>query len=345
MVGQYIKHSKLLENTFDAKFINLSTSLSVDEIGKYSIAKFSRYVKLIFSLIRYLIGFKPETVYLAVTAKGVGFYKDLPIALLAKLFKKNVVLHFHNKGVSANQHRILDHFLYKRLFKNSKVILLSERLFEDISKYVDRDDVFYCPNGIPIIEFVNNNRTTQNTIPQLLFLSNLIESKGVYTLLDALATLKNEGVVFHCNFVGGEGDVSFEHLSFKIQSLKLDDYVTYLGAKYDEEKYEILSSSYCLIFPTYYEMECYPLVLLEAMMFGLPIISTNNGGINDIIKHNKTGFIVKEKNPKNLADKIKELIDNPQLAKQMGVSGKTRFLEYNTLEIFERNFTNILTQV
>lgn len=345
IVGQCIKQSKLLENTFDAKFINLSTSLSVDEIGKYSIGKFSRYIKLIFNLIRFLIGFKPETVYLAITAKGVGFYKDLPIALLAKLFKKKVVLHFHNKGVSANQHRIIDHFLYKRVFKNSKVILLSERLFEDISKYVDKDDVFYCPNGIPIIEFLNNNRTTPNTIPQLLFLSNLIESKGVYTLLDALAILKNEGVVFHCNLVGGEGDVSFEQLRFKIQSLKLDNCVTYLGAKYDQEKYEILSSSYCMIFPTYYEMECYPLVLLEAMMFGLPIISTNHGGIYDIVKHKETGFIVKEKSPKNLAVKIEELINNPQLAEQMGEKGKTRFLEYNTLEIFEQNFINIITQV
>ena len=99
MVGQYIKDSKVVDNAFDARFINLSTSLTIDEIGKNPIVKVSRYFKIVFKLMKYLLGFKPETVYLAITAKGVGFYKDLPLALLVKLFGKKLVLHYHNKGV------------------------------------------------------------------------------------------------------------------------------------------------------------------------------------------------------------------------------------------------------
>ena len=149
MVGQYIKDSKVVDNAFDTRFINLSTSLTIDEIGKNPIIKISRYFKIVFKLIWFLLSFKPEIVYLAITAKGVGFYKDFPLALLVKIFGNKLVLHYHNKGVVNYQDRILDNWLYKLLFKNSKVILLSEKLYEDVIKYVAKEDVYFCPNGIP----------------------------------------------------------------------------------------------------------------------------------------------------------------------------------------------------
>lgn len=344
IVGQYIKDSKVVENAFDTRFINLSTSLTIDEIGKNPIVKISRYFKIVFKVISCLLSFKPETVYLAITAKGVGFYKDLPLALLVKIFGKKLVLHYHNKGVSNYQDRTFDNLLYKVLFRKTKVILLSENLFEDISKYVSKKGVYYCPNGIPTIEYPkNDNYLLNNSTTQLLFLSNLIESKGVYILLEALALLKNEGVVFHCNLVGGVGDISIDQLSSKIRNLKLESYVTYLGKKYGKEKYDIFQSSDCFIFPTYYET--FGLVNIEAMMFALPVISTNEGGIPDVVKNNETGFIVEKKNPVALAERIKQLIKDPELAKQMGLKGRVRFLEHYTLEIFEKRLVHILNQI
>lgn len=346
VVGQYIKDSKLVENTFNTKFVNLSTSLTIDEIGKNPITKITRYFKIIVKILMTLIGFRPNAVYLAMTAKGIGFYKDLPIALLVKLFGKKLVLHYHNKGVSNYQHRTIDHWLYKILFKNSKVILLSENLFEDISKYVSKKDVYYCPNGIREVEYSkNNNYILNNGTPKLLFLSNLIESKGVYILLEALALLKNEGVAFHCKLVGGEGDITIDQLNYKIENLKLENYVTYLGKKYNEEKWDVFNSSDIFLFPTYYHNECFPLVLLEAMMFGLPLLSTNEGGIPDIIKHNDTGLIFEKMNSVALAESIKQLIKDPELAKQMGNRGRARFSEQYTLEVFENRLVEILIQI
>lgn len=346
VVGQYIKNSKLVENAFDTKFVNLSTSLTIKEIGKNPIIKIARYVKIIFKILSALISFRPNTVYLAITAKGIGFYKDLPIALLVKLFGNKLLLHFHNKGVSNYQHRPIDNSLYKILFKNSKVILLSENLFKDISKYVSKKDVYYCPNGIPVIEYSKNNLSLQDKrTPQLLFLSNLIESKGVYVLLEALKLLKDKKVKFHCNIVGGEGDISSKQLRKKINNLNLNEHVNYLGKKSGNHKYDILKSSDFFVFPTYYHNECFPIVLLEALMCGLPVISTDEGAISDIVVNNETGFIIKKQNPDELALKIKWLIDHPEKAKSMGQNGKNRFLEKYTIEKFENRFVNILNQI
>lgn len=343
MVGQYIKDSKVVDKAFDTRFINLSTSLTIDEIGKNPIIKISRYFKIVFKVIWCLLSFKPETVYLAITAKGIGFYKDFPIALLVKLFGKKLVLHYHNKGVVNYQDRVLDNLFYKLLFKNSNVILLSEKLHEDVIKYVAKENVFFCPNGIPNTNNFLNKVPKKHDVFQFLFLSNLIESKGVYILLEALEILKNQGFKFHCNIVGGEGDISLEVLNNKIKDLNLSDSVTYLGKKYGNDKLEIFNNSDVFIHPTL--DDCFPLVLLEAMQFSLPIISTNEGGIPDIIKHNETGFIVEKKNPVVLAESIKKLIDNPELAKTMGKKGRARFLEHYTLEVFENRLVEILNKM
>lgn len=344
MVGQYIKNSKIINSSFDAKYIDLSTSKTVEEIGKKPIIKIGRYIKILFQVILALINHDPKVVYLAITAKGIGFYKDLPIALFAKLFGKKLILHYHNKGVSNYHHRLLDNFLYSTLFNNTKVILLSRRLYYDVWKYVKKENIFYCPNGIPVVAFEEKISVINNGVPKLLFLSNLIETKGVYFLLDALKILQVNGVKFHCNFVGGEGDISSKEFIDKVESMNLRESVTYLGRMYDNDKYSIFELSDIFIFPTHYHNECFPLVLLEAMMFELPVISTDEGGIADIVEHNETGIIVNNGNTNDLAQGIKKLLDNPNLCLEMGKKGGIKFRSEYTLEVFESRIKSILSQ-
>ena len=145
------------------------------------------------------------------------------------------MIQYHNKGVKTKQDNFFHNFFYKILFKNTKVILLSNLLYDDVKKYVNVEDVYYCPNGIPVIEYEKPN-TNKNQILELLFLSNLIKSKGVFVLLDALKILKNKKISFHCNFVGGEGDISSQQLKQKISELNLEDVVTYHGKQFSADK-------------------------------------------------------------------------------------------------------------
>jgi len=268
LVGEFINKSNLINTTFNCRYINLGTSKSIDEIGKNGFQKWFLYVSIILRTIKQLIAFKPDLVYLAMTAKGVAFYKDMVMAFLAKLFGVKLVIHFHNKGVSINQNKTLDNFLYKRVFKNTKVILLSKHLYSDIKKYVKEENVYYCPNGIPELSLNENNATIKNDTVQLLFLSNLIESKGVYVLLDALKILKSKKIKFTCNFVGGIGDISEEAYNNKVRSLQLQDCVYYLGKKFNQEKTTIFNNSDIFVHPTF--SDCFPLVLLEASQFKFP---------------------------------------------------------------------------
>lgn len=345
MMGGYVKESTIINKAFDATYINLGTSKSIDEIGKKPLSKIVNYLKIILKTLKCLMRQKPDLAYLAITAKGIGFYKDFVVALLIKSFGVPLVLHFHNKGVKDNQDKTIDNILYKIVFKNTHVILLSKHLYSDVQKYVPTANVFYCPNGIPIIDNDEASNIETNNIPSLLFLSNLIASKGVYVLLDALYLLKNKKIKFKCNFVGGEGDVSSAQFNKRINELNIQDSVFYLGKKYEKAKIEIYKNSSVFVFPTFYHNETFGLVNIEAMMFGLPVISTNEGGIPDIVVDNETGFIVKKNNVEQLAEKIEFLLLNPKVAKQMGERGKTRFLNKFTLDKFETNLSDILTRI
>ena len=158
MVGKYIQDSKQINTLFVTKYINLGTSKSIKDIGKNPLSKIVSYLNIILQTLKHLLKFKPDMVYLAITAKGIGFYKDFVVAFIIKLFRVQLVLHFHNKGVKLHQDKKIDNFLYKAVFKNAKVILLSNFLYTDIQKYVCEQNVYYCANGVPKIDIIDNAR-------------------------------------------------------------------------------------------------------------------------------------------------------------------------------------------
>lgn len=264
--------------------------------------------------------------------------------MLLKMMGQKIVAHYHNKGVATKQEKRIDDFLYRIFFANLKVILLSEKLYDDVKKYVKRQDVLFCPNGIPKTEINDTSiLDRENSTPNILFLSNLLESKGVFILLDALRILKEQRYSFICYFVGGETtEIDFSRFKLEVEKRGLNNTAIYLGTKYGAKKNKILDHSDIFVFPTY--NDCFPVVLLEAMQQKLPCISTDEGGIPDIIDDGKTGFIVEKKNVEQLADKISYLIGHPDLCKEMGENGYKKFQNKYTLSIFEDRMKNILME-
>lgn len=345
MVGKYIKDSEIINNTFDTRYINLGTSITVDEIGKGGLKKWMRFFGILGQTFKQVLSWKPDIVYFTITANGLGFYKDAVVALIAKVLNRKVVYHYHNKGVSERQDRGFDNFLYKLIFKNAEVILLSEHLYYDIKKYVPKERVHICPNGVPEITITASQDVKQNETIQFLFLSNLLASKGVYVLLEACQVLKDKGHHFYCTFVGGVGDTTAQEFQMEVDRLGLTEYAAYVGPKYGEEKQHAFAKADIFVFPTYYHNETFGLVNLEAMQFALPVISTPEGGIPDVVLDGETGFLVAQKNADALTEKIEVLIKDPALRATMGAAGKAHYQKHFTLKAFEQTMNTILKQI
>ena len=314
------------------------------EIGKEPLKKLYRSLRIYFKVLYNLISFKPDVVYVVVSTVGIGLYKDFLVILLLKLLGKKPLIHLHNKGVKRWSKKRLNRMVYNIIFGKSHVILLSKKLYFDVEDYIYEREVFYCGNGI-----VNTLNTTANpylktnVTPKLLFLSNLMESKGVLILLEALGKLSVRGLDFHCILVGKPADITISALNKKIQILNIESKVTYVGAKYGEEKEKIFLDSDIFVFPTL--EDCFPLVILEAMHYGLPCITTNEGAIPDMIIHGESGIITEKGNIDQLSEAITELLKHPEKTQAMGKASRMRFLEEFTIEKMENRFLEIINSV
>lgn len=346
IVGETIYKSEKINDCFQCGYVNLILSRKVLETGKIGLFKLIRVPKIMMQLFFKLIFFKPDICYFALTASGGAFFKDVFLITVIRIFRVQIIYHLHNKGYGKLSNQKIYNYLYRFVFYKSKVILLSQLLYSDIEKYVDIENVFICPNGVSDVldnkqRLLVRNKDIKKPI-QILFLSNLIISKGVFVLLDALEILQKQQINFNCNIVGGEGDINNDLLIYYIKNKGLTNNVKYWGKKVGDEKFTFLNNSDVFVLPTYYSNECFPLVLLEAMQFYLPVISTSEGAISDIIEDGKTGFIVPQKNAIALAEKIAILINNSKLRTKMGVEGRHKYESSYNLGKFENRIIEIL---
>lgn len=352
----------MINQAFNCSFINLSTSSTVEEIGKNAFNKIVKYLKLIWQVNKQLLIFRPDLCYLTPTSHGVGFYKDTLIIFIVKLFGVKVIYHFHNKGISNKQDRFIDNLLYRTVFRNSHLILLSNRLYPDVQKYVKETAVHYCPCGIPEKTLQSKIRQgpcedgiskssdpvyvheeASNGTCEILFLSHLVESKGVFVLIQALQIIKSRGHAFHCIIIGGESDITELNLKNKIAELGLTDYLVVAGNKYGEEKQKAFKKADIFVHPTF--NDCMPLVIIEAMQYSIPVVSTIEGAIPDLVEDGVNGFLVPQKDAKELANKLEVLIRNPELRTRMGANSRAKYEREFTLDRFEKRMVEIIEKV
>ena len=338
MMGQYIHDSLMINQMFDCRYVNIATANNINDIGQGGLKKIITFINKLKTIQKASAAFHPDLVYITPAAAGIALYKDYIMVQFLKRRCQNVVLHYHNKGVAQNSKKWYNRLLYKRLFCDVRVILLSELLYPDISSYVSQERVMICPNGIP-----DSNCSLQKTKRghklQILFLSNLISSKGILTLLDALVLMKNENI--HCSIAGAPGDISVSRLQTEIERRGIQDMVTYHGATDADQKLALFGQTDIFAFPT--ENDCFPLVLLEAMRSGVPCVTTDEGAIVDLVKDGQNGYIVEKQNAEKLAKKLQWLEVHKQERLQMGMAGRKMYERNYTVADFEKRICDILT--
>ena len=174
--------------------------------------------------------------------------------------------------------------------------------------------------------------------------ANLLEVKGHKYLIEACSILINRGVRnFQCIFYG-EGPMRAK-LEALIKGKGLDDYIKMLGAisreklimKYKNREIDVVIL--LSIITKSGEHEGIPVALMEAMAYGIPVISTNTGGIPELIGDG-SGIMVEEKNTMEIADAIEKLMFDKNLYRMLSFRGREKVLkEFN----IKKNVRNLLS--
>jgi glycosyltransferase involved in cell wall biosynthesis len=179
-------------------------------------------------------------------------------------------------------------------------------------------------NGLDLSEF---GRADFSSVPPLIIsVGRLIPKKGFSDLIRACALLAEHGKSFRCEIIG-EGPLEND-LRNEIAQHGLQRYVILAGTKPQSQLRRRLAAANVFVLPSVIDpeggMDNLPTVIMEAMATGLPVVSTNIGGIPEMVIENETGFLVQPGDAGAMADAINKIIGDTSVARRLGQSGYER---------------------
>ena len=152
---------------------------------------------------------------------------------------------------------------------------------------------------------------------KVLFLARLEKEKGVMETMEAVTMLRAKGRQVTLT-VAGDGASMDEVRKFADRHDRLKDFLFVVGDVRGDRKISLLASHHIYCFPTTYG-EGMPNSVLEAMAFGMPVITCPVGGLSDFFENGKMGYLVKQKTVTDIVDAIERLIDDRDMINSMSV--------------------------
>jgi glycosyltransferase involved in cell wall biosynthesis len=179
--------------------------------------------------------------------------------------------------------------------------------------------------------------------PVILFVGAVSEGKGVQILLKASRLLKDKGLKFSLRIMGKFESPEFENsVRNFVAANSLSGVAEFLGVKTGDDKFREYWQSDVFCFPSFYTSESFPVVLLEASSFGLPLVSTWWRGIPSIVIDGDNGYLVPIKDEVLLATRLEALLTDDQQRKKMGERSRQLYIEKYALDKFYRNIEKAL---
>jgi glycosyltransferase involved in cell wall biosynthesis len=257
-------------------------------------------------------------------ASYYSFWRKRTIVNIAKIFNKKVIFHCHGAEFKlfTSSHRDA---VLKMLHKCDRVVCLSESWKQWFEQECGCENVVIIKNIISEPQLLDVLSNDGNCL-KMLFLGELGKRKGIYDLLDVIAELKEYDIQLYC---GGNGDV--DGVLKRVKDLKIEDKFKYLGWVGGDSKIDLLNKCDVFVLPSY--NEGLPISVLEAMSYGMPIVSTKVGGIPEIVLNDENGFLIEPGDKKGLCDALLKLKDNESLRSSMGEKSKMLSLPHQPIYV------------
>jgi glycosyltransferase involved in cell wall biosynthesis len=326
-------------------FIDKMFSKNVETVGKISFRKLLRVPVLILQIIMVCKKIKPNLCVFFIAAGKTAFLVDALLLIVLRLCKTKYVLRFGGKSYKKLQlEGKFWYFIVKYSLSNALgAIVLGDCMKNDVNSCILNSRLITVYNGVERPQIVNDKKVYKYI--QVVYLGNLIPTKGPFEVLKAakIALEKNKKLRFI--LAGGTRSEAFTNqLKSFINNNGLDPYVKLPGVVKGKGKSSLLNSSHIFVFPSYFEREVFGTVNVEAMSYGLPVITSSEGAISEIVKDGKTGFIVNPKSPQEIADKILLLAENHSMREAMSKNARRAYEEKFSLKVHASNINKAISQ-
>lgn len=280
----------------------------------------------------FLFAGRVSLVHAHVAMKG-SFWRKAIFARIAKFFRVPVIFHLHGSEMKAfyeRQPSVLKKAISRQLQSVDAVVVLSNAWRDFVISIAPASSVHVVPNYVAVPD--SSAEKKDSSTFNVLFLGLLGDRKGIFDLIEAIGKVASsrKGVKL---FVGGNGEI--DRVRSEVNRLGLDGCVELLGWISGSQKDSLLAKADVFVLPSY--NEGLPISILEAMSWGVPVISTTVGGIPELVREGCDGFLISPGDVSSLATRLEMLFDDRELRMKMGRFARQRVVDdYSCEKILPR---------
>ncbi|WP_342042988.1 glycosyltransferase family 4 protein [Bacillus sp. OTU2372] len=271
-------------------------------------SKFTKLLKAIFGYLHFLMVLlleKPNIVHIH-SSFGPSFYRKIPYIYLAYWAGIPIINHCHGADFDTfflNASEKKKRLIRKIYNKCNIMIALSEEWKERLSMIVPSERIVIIENYSTIHKDAVHDKLNRKSNGQILFLGEIGLRKGCYDIPEVVKKVVEE--IPTVKFVlGGSGDI--DNIRDLLIEKGVEKYVIFPGWVRDEEKDKLLRKSDVFFLPSY--NEGMPMSILDAMGYGLPVVSTRVGGIPKIVHEDENGYVCEPGDVDGFAEALVKLL-------------------------------------
>lgn len=323
------------------RFLNYNwNDIEVELLSTYIEGNFIKkiffFLRGFLKFIKMLIKNDFDIAHIHMSYKG-SFFRKYLIVKFSKLFKKKVILHLHGSEFEIfynNSNQKIKNMIKNLLESVDSVIVLGENWERIIKSIAPNAKIDIFKNAVNVPDY--KAQWSDEKI-NILFLGVLIKRKGIYELIEAINELNKNGVIKNkkLNFLIAGSGIEEKSIKNKINEYNISYCVEMLGWINRDMKEMLFNKSQIFILPSY--NEGLPMAILEAMSYGIPVISTDVGSVSEVVINDKTGYLISPGSIKEIIESIKLIIANENAWKaKSSICKKIIEEEFNEEKYFKK---------
>jgi glycosyltransferase involved in cell wall biosynthesis len=318
-----------LREQYQLLHLDISDHRDLENIGRLDPENVRLGVRHALACWRMIRQQRPDLVYVPVAMNPLAFFRDSVFLHIARVCGRPRVIHAHG-GHLGEFYRTapapLQAYMRWSLKGAAAAVVNGEALISMFDGLLPRARVKAVPNGIEGIPEALLGRQRESPSPTVLYLGNLVETKGFLDVMRAAPLVAREIPRVRFIVAGAYFQPSDREKAVRLMEDPAVRAVVELpGVVAGNDRFELMLGADIFVFPSYYPVEGQPVVLLEAMSAGLPIVTTDQGAIRDTIVDGTTGYLVPKRDPAAIARRVVELLRDQPLRRRMGEAGRQRF--------------------
>ena len=316
----------------DHRLLFLASHLDGSRVRKFAVA-FLGLFKLV-----YLIGRHNVSIVHIHCGDIISCYRKYAYFRLVRFLGPKVILHFHGASFldqlagAPGRRRDRLRFLFE---KSDIVICVSQSWSDAIGEVFPKSRRVMIPNGVflPVLREKANSSSVR-----IAFLGHIGARKGIFDLVSVVKRLIDEGYDVYLD-IGGNGEVG----RLMEEILRAGGRIRFHGWVTGADKENLLAQADIYVLPSY--GEGMPISVLEAMSYGIPVVSTRVGGIPELVEDGVSGFLIAAGDREALYARLRILLENRGMRAEMGKKAREAVEKHHDIRAIAQRISDIYVRL